>query len=148
VEIFVASEQDVPVDTGRVVDLARHALASENVDDEAELSVLFVTADHIRRLNQRFADNDYATDVLAFPMTEDEDEGDGPYMLGDVVICPEVARANAHRLGHSLQHEIDTLLVHGILHLLGYDHQGVDDKQRMDARLSTLLTSFRTGTRA
>lgn len=147
-DIFVASEQDVPVDTERTVDLARHALASENVDDEAELSVLFVTADHMRRLNQRFAGHDYATDVLAFPMMEDEDEGDGPFMLGDVVICPEIARTSAQRLGHSLQREIDTLLVHGILHLLGYDHQGADDKERMDARLNAVLASFRAGLQA
>lgn len=139
-DVFVANEQSYPVDTVRSAELARHALSAEQVDDEAELSILFVGSDHIRRLNHRYAGDDYATDVLAFPLLEEEDDG---YMLGDVVICPEVAEGNARKLGHPLAHELDTLLVHGTLHLLGYDHQDERQRTRMEKRQGELLASFR-----
>lgn len=138
-DVFLANEQDLPICEARLSDLARHALDQEEVDAEAELSVLFVTSDHIRRLNERFAGDDYATDVLSFPMMEDEEDS---LLLGDVVICPQVAGANAARLGHGLDAELETLLVHGILHLLGYDHDNDEDKKRMETRLSEIVRSF------
>lgn len=139
--VFVANEQDLRVDETRLSTLARHVMGAEKIHDSIELSVLFVTADHIKKLNSRFAGNHYATDVLAFPMLDDDDAEDEA-MLGDVVICPEVADSNAKRYGHSLDRELETLLVHGVLHLLGYDHQGTVDKERMDKRLKELLDSF------
>jgi probable rRNA maturation factor len=138
-DVFVANEQEIPVNEARSAALVRHTLSSEDLDENSELSVLFVTADHIRRLNKRFAGNDYATDVLAFPMM---DEDEDTFLLGDVVVCPSVAEENAHKVGHGVGREIDTLLVHGTLHLLGYDHQGVEDKARMDKRVNEVLTSF------
>ncbi len=137
--VFVANEQLIPVDEIRLSAMARHALRAEDVDEAAELSILLVAADHIRRLNKRFAGNDHPTDVLAFPMMEN-DEIDP--MLGDVVICTEVAKRNAEEAGRSLTEEVDTLVVHGTLHLLGYDHQGPRDKQIMDERLERILQSF------
>lgn len=143
--VFVANEQERPIDVERSASLARHALLAEKLSEATELSILYVTIDHMRKLNNRYAGNDYATDVLAFPLME-EDEDDG-YLLGDVVICPEVAATNAEKLGHPLSTELDTLLVHGTLHLLGYDHQGAEDKAKMDGRMAQLLASFeeRTG---
>lgn len=138
-DVFVANEQPIAVDESRLAQLARHTLDAEEVDEAAELSVLLVTAGHIKTLNARFAGEDHTTDVLAFPMNENDDE---TLMLGDAVICPEVARANADKLSHSLEHELDTLLVHGILHLLGYDHQREDDKRRMDGRSREILEAF------
>lgn len=138
-DIFVANEQDLPVDEPRLSELARHALDSEDVGPEAELSVILVSADHMRRLNSRYAGDDYATDVLSFPMMEDEE---AETMLGDVVICPHVAQDNAAKLGHDLAKELDTLIVHGTLHLLGYDHQGTEDKAEMDKRQNEILTTF------
>lgn len=143
-DVFVANEQDIGIDETRSRDLARHALASEDAGEEAELSILYVTRQHIRNLNRRFAGNDYATDVLAFPMKEENAEDDDAHVMGDVVICPEVAGENAQKLGHDLQSELDTLLVHGTLHLLGYDHQGPDDKARMDGRMTEVLRTFRS----
>src|SRR3990170_18004 len=113
-EVFLANEQSLPVDEARLSSLARHALAAEDVV-EGELSILLVTAEHIKRLNSRFAGDDYATDVLAFPMMEEEEF---TLVLGDVVVCPEVAQRNAERIGRSLDSELDTLVVHGTLHLL------------------------------
>jgi probable rRNA maturation factor len=139
VDVFVANEQELLVDEVRFSSLARHTLAAENVDESIELSVLFVSSEHMRRLNARFAGNDYETDVLAFPMLEDDETST---MLGDVVICPEVALRNAAQLGHDLKAELDALVVHGTLHLLGYDHQGQADKSRMDSRMKEVLKSF------
>ena len=139
-DVFVANEQELPVDEAKLSDLARHTLASEDMDEAVELSILFVAADHMKLLNKRFAGNDYATDVLAFPMMDDDE--DSEVLLGDVVVCPEVAQENARKLGRGLGPELETLLVHGTLHLLGYDHQGVDDKEAMDKRVNEVLESY------
>ena len=139
-DVFLANEQSLGFDEITLSRLARHTLSEEDVDEGAELSLLFVEADHIRKLNGRFAGNDYPTDVLAFPMMEDDEEGS--LLLGDVVICPDVARKNASELGLELQQELANLVVHGTLHLLGYDHQREDDKAKMDARLREILASF------
>ena len=140
--VFLANEQDQFVDEMRLTELARHVLLSEGLAEGVELSVLLVTADHIRELSARFANKSHATDVLAFPMMEDDP--DEETLLGDVVVCPSVAQHNASRLGHSLSKELDTLVVHGTLHLLGYDHQNDDERHRMDRRVGDLLDSFTT----
>jgi probable rRNA maturation factor len=139
VEVFLANEQALSLDEGRLSALAAHVLDSEDVDDEAELSVLLVTPEHMKTLNARFAGEDRATDVLAFPMEDDEDAT----LMGDVVICPRVADANARRYGHSLTDELEIVLVHGTLHLLGYDHQGPEDRAEMDRRLREVLSTFK-----
>lgn len=139
-DVFLANEQTLGFDEVRLASLARHTLAQEEVDEGAELSLLFVEAGHIRKLNNRFAGDDYATDVLAFPMMEDDEEGS--LLLGDVVICPEIAEKNAADLGHPLDNELAALVVHGTLHLLGYDHQRDDDKARMDKRAREILATF------
>ena len=141
-EVFVANEQSTSVDERRLSSLAKHTLECEGVGGEAELSVLLVTADHIRTLNARFANEDHATDVLAFPMLEEDEDEEDEAMLGDVVIAPEIAEKNAIKLRHSISRELDVLLVHGTLHLLGYDHQGDDDRTRMEARLYEILETF------
>ncbi len=139
-DVFLANEQKLFVDERRLASLARHVLHTEGLDEGVELSVLVVTEEHIKELNKRFANHDYPTDVLAFPMMEDDP--DETSLLGDVVVCPGVAQRNATKLGHSLSKELDTLVTHGTLHLLGYDHQNVDDKARMDKRIDDLLESF------
>ena len=138
-DVFLANEQTLPVDEARLSALARHVLDSEKVDDEAELSILVIDGEHMRKLNARFANNDYATDVLAFPMLEGDDDST---MVGDVVLCPDVARTNAEKLDHSLERELDVLVVHGTLHLIGYDHKVASEKQRMDRRVDEVLDEF------
>lgn len=141
-DVFVANEQALKVDEARLSRLAAHVLRSEEVDESAELSVLLVGRDHIRRLNRRFAGDDYATDVLSFPMMEDDE--DTALLLGDVVVCPEVAADNAVKVGHDTDAELDTLLVHGTLHLLGYDHDEEEEKRRMEERQRDILAAFDT----
>lgn len=110
-------------------------LEYEGFEKTGEVSVSFVDDTEIRKLNNEFRDIDKSTDVLSFPLGEDNEydynnETDA-YMLGDIVISLETAARQARDYGHSLEREIGFLTVHSILHLLGYDH--VED--RLEARI-------------
>ena len=162
VSVFVADEQtEHPVDALRWTRLAEQVLAAEGVRGEAELSVLFVDAAAMADLNKQFHGKDGPTDVLAFPIDEDPMEGgrnpdsggtgpgfqppepeDMPILLGDVVICPTVAAANAPEHAGTYDDEVALLLVHGILHLLGMDHLDDEEAEEMEARERDLLARF------
>ena len=109
---------------------ATEALRTGGAADDAEVSVLFVGDERMRELNARYRGVDRATDVLAFAMREASAPGptdgvsDAERLLGDVVVSLETARRQASSRGHSMRREIAVLLVHGTLHLLGYDHPG------------------------
>jgi len=90
---------------------------------ESELSILLVDDDEITQLNRRYRSRDHATNVLAFPMGEGKDRGLHPEVLGDVVISTETAQREAQQRDVTIDEEMALLLVHGILHLLGYDHE-------------------------
>jgi probable rRNA maturation factor len=105
-------------------------------------------------LHERWMGEPGPTDVLAFPMDEldtarspDEREP-GPTLLGDVVLCPEYARRGARAAGHSLAAELELLTVHGVLHLLGYDHAEPEEEREMFALQAKLLESWRAGAQA
>jgi probable rRNA maturation factor len=162
VTVFVADEQnDQPVEVARWGTLAEQVLAAESVRGEAELSVLFVDQDTIVSLNHDFMDVDGPTDVLSFPIDGElapsgrwPDEGgpgpdrempdpdDMPLLLGDVVICPAIAAANAPGHAGAFDDEIALLVVHGILHLLGRDHDDPVEAAAMQARERELLDQF------
>lgn len=122
--ILVSNRQPAPVDEGSLIELARACLAGEGAA-QSELSVSFVTADEMADLHQRYLGEEGPTDVLSFPLG-DTDEG-GARILGDVVIAPDVAAANRPEDPAA---ELRLLLVHGILHLLGHDHE--DDGERAE----------------
>jgi probable rRNA maturation factor len=126
--ILVSDRQSSPVDVDGLVRLAGDTLRGEGVG-RCELSVSFVDDDEMAELHRRFADEEGPTDVLSFPL--DDAEQDGTRMLGDVVIAPAVAGRN-HPDDPSA--ELRLLLVHGILHLLGYDHERDEDRTEMWAR--------------
>jgi probable rRNA maturation factor len=90
---------------------------------EVELSLTLVNDREITKLNQQYLARNYPTDVLAFSMKEGEFGEVNPYLLGDVVISVETAKKQAEAKGHSLEEELSLLIIHGILHLLGYDHE-------------------------
>jgi probable rRNA maturation factor len=157
----VADEQvDQPVDTLRWVRLAEAVLQEEGVRGEAELSMLFVDEKAIADLNKRFLGKEGPTDVLAFPIDEEPVEGgrspdsggtgpgfssepaDLPTLLGDVVICPAVAFHNAPDHAGTYEDEIALLVVHGVLHLLGMDHEDDDEAEAMEQRERELLARF------
>jgi probable rRNA maturation factor len=96
----------------------------------------------VRRLNKHYRGIDLPTDVLAFSMREGEWSDIQPQVLGDVVISVETAARQAREMGHSLDQELSILLVHGILHLLGYDHMEKGDAERMQAREMDVLSEI------
>jgi probable rRNA maturation factor len=159
-----ADEQTaVPVDVMRWVQLAEHVLQGERAPSDAEMAVVFVDRDTIADLNLRYLAGTGPTDVLAFPLEEEipvgrvPDQGgrgpgsatepaEPPLAIGDVVVCPEIARAQAAERGADIDDEIALLVVHGTLHLFGYDHAEPDDAARMQRRERELLDSFAAGT--
>lgn len=122
--------------------MALHALALEGVARPAELSVVITGDAPIRELNRTYRDTDSATDVLSFSQAEGEvfavPDGETPH-LGDVIISLETARRQADEHGLALQDEVAHLLVHGILHLLGHDHEDPDDEVVMRAHEDAIL---------
>ena len=102
----------------------------ESAKDAAEVSLSFMSAEEIQALNRDHRGKDAATDVLSFPVNNALIMGPGR-PLGDVVICTDVARQQAEEYGHSFERELAFLLVHGLLHLLGYDHEVPEDEAKM-----------------
>ena len=122
-------------------------LKYEEIYDNAEVSVSFVDNEQIRELNAEYRDKDSATDVLSFPLGDDDafdvNEETGAILLGDIVISVERAMEQAEEYGHSLEREIGWLTVHSMLHLLGYDHETSDeDAKDMRKREEDVLTSL------
>lgn len=154
VTVYVADEQsDVPVEVATWQGLAAGVLAAEGVTGDAELSVLFVDAGAMAALNKTFMGADGPTDVLAFPIDagpvdpgRQPDGGtagpdrdpvaadDLPLLLGDVVICPQVAVANAPDHAGTVDDEFALLVVHGVLHVLGMDHAEPAERAAMQQR--------------
>jgi probable rRNA maturation factor len=123
--------------------LATFVLAREEVPDLAELSVAIVDADEIAELNVRYRGVSGPTDVLAFGCDDPcAAPGDEPITLGDVIIAPDIAAVNAGDLGVTVESELNLLLVHGTLHLLGYDHDTDEDAEAMRARERALLDAW------
>ena len=162
VDVFAADEQqDVPVDVMRWVRLARMVLDEEQVPGGAELSLIFVDERAMADLNERFLGSTGPTDVLAFPMDDDvvppgrqpdqggrgpgspSEPGEPPAMIGDVVVCPTYARREAETRRRSLDDELALLVVHGVLHLLSYDHAEEQESEAMQRRERELLERFR-----
>jgi probable rRNA maturation factor len=156
VSIEIANESGVGVDEAELAALARHVLDEMHVHPLAELSVLIVDTVAMTDLHQRWLGEPGPTDVLAFPMDElrlpppggssSEHGGESPAapsLLGDVVLCPQVAAEQAAKAGHQLADELDLLCTHGILHLLGYDHAEPDEHARMFGLQDRLLAAWR-----
>ncbi len=127
----------------------KEVLKVENVDEKkCEISLSFVDEIKIRDLNRDFRQTDRVTDVLSFPIEDffNEDRKTllkKPYlMLGDVVICTDIARKQAKELGHSFEREIMYLTCHSILHLLGYDHMEDDDKKIMRSKEKQVMKNL------
>ncbi len=160
--VFASDEQDdIAVDLERWLRLTRLVLADERAPADAELSLIFVDEDAIADLNGRFLGGDGPTDVLAFPIDDDHvpsgrqpdvggrgpgsptDPTDPPVVLGDVVVCPVVAQRQAPDHAGTLDDELALLVVHGVLHLLNYDHAEEREAETMQRRERELLERFR-----
>jgi probable rRNA maturation factor len=144
--IEVNNESTVAADEEELVRLARFVLDSLYVHPEAELSIIMVDTEAMERLHIEWMDEPGATDVLSFPMDElrpGTAMKPGPAgVLGDIVICPQVAQEQAQKAGHGLLDEMLLLTTHGILHLLGFDHAEPAEKEEMFGLQRQLLSSF------
>ena len=160
IDVFAADEQQAhPMDVVRWAELARRVLTARKVKGETEVSLLFVDEEAMAKLNEQFLNQSGPTDVLAFPIEDEPGPtgrspdfgGTGPgtsaepgglTLLGDVVICPVVAARNAEAHGVPLDDEVALLVVHGLLHLLGMDHEAEAEAERMEALERQLLQRF------
>ncbi|MCB0921195.1 MAG: rRNA maturation RNase YbeY [Actinobacteria bacterium] len=146
--IDVVNETEAEIDIESIQEQARFILDRLRIHPGAELSVVFVDVATMTDLHERWMDEPGPTDVLSFPMDEltpprdDEEPPEG--LLGDVVICPEVAQRQAVQAGHDERLELGVLLTHGILHLLGYDHAEADDERLMFGLQRRLLGEWQT----
>lgn len=127
-------------------ELAEHVLRSLQVHPGTDLCLTLVDETQMAHLHQEWMDLPGPTDVMSFPMDElrpgSDDAASGRGQLGDVVLCPVVARRQAEQAGHSTVDELLLLTTHGILHLLGFDHAEPQDEQEMFALQRTLLLTF------
>lgn len=142
--VFLADEQDLDVDGDDLVRLTRHVLDRQRVPSEMEVALLLVDETTIAGLNQQHLGASGPTDVLAFPIDEPgESSPDTPSILGDIVLCPSIAYAQATRFARTPHDELRLLTVHGLLHLLGMDHADAATEREMFALTDTLLASDR-----
>ena len=153
-----ANESDADVDEVAIASVARYVLDELRIHPLAELSVLLVDEPAMAELHERWMGEPGPTDVLSFPMDElrppspvsaqagpGDEPGTEPGLLGDVVLCPEVAATQARKAGHPAQEELELLTVHGILHLLGYDHAEPAEHAEMFGLQDKLLNAWRAG---
>jgi probable rRNA maturation factor len=149
VSIDIANESGIDVDEQALVSLARFVLDELGIHPLAELSMLLVDVAAMEQLHIQWMDEPGPTDVLSFPMDElrpsraDDDNDPEPGLLGDIVLCPEVARTQAVTAGHSTADELHLLATHGILHLLGYDHAEPQEQEEMFGLQKQLLDAWR-----
>ncbi|WP_029069209.1 rRNA maturation RNase YbeY [Jonesia quinghaiensis] len=144
--IEVNNESDVSIDEAEFAALAKYVFEAMHIHPRTELSIMFVDPDTISELHVQWMDIPGPTDVLSFPMDElrpgsvenPADEG----ILGDIVICPDVAAEQAVQAGHSHIEEMLLLATHGILHLLGYDHAEPQEEREMFSLQRHLLLTF------
>lgn len=144
--IEINNESDIAVDEARVLRLASFALDRLHIHQDAELAIQFVNEDAMTTLHIQWMDEPGPTDVLSFPMDElrpgTELEPTPPGLLGDIVLCPQVAATQAEAAGHETINEILLLTTHGILHLLGYDHAEPDEEREMFGLQREILEAF------
>ena len=163
VDVYAADEQaERAVDLDRWAGLARAVLEDRRVRGEVEVSLLFVDEPSIAALNEQFLGREGPTDVLAFPIEDEplpggrspDSGGSGPgvdaadeplTLLGDVVICPGVAARNAEDHGVTVDDELALLVVHGVLHLLGMDHETAGEAEAMEWLERELLARHHRG---
>ena len=146
--IEVLNESGHEIDVRELARLSRFVMDVMRVHPQAELCIKAVDEDTISELNQQWMEKEGPTDVLAFPMDElrpglvNEEPEEG--VLGDLVLCPAIAEKQGEAAGHGKDAELELLTVHGILHLLGYDHAEPDEHREMFGLQDTLLAQWRS----
>ena len=139
IEVTNTSGQLVP--TAEMTSLMTHAMKALNLNPECDLNIAFVEDDYMTELHIKWMDEPGTTDVLSFPMDMPEEPGEA-VTLGDIVISPVVAAAQALTQGHSTEHEIYILATHGLLHIIGYDHADKNEEKVMFDLQEKIVTDW------
>ena len=139
-----SEELDLDLITEKAQKTISEVLRVEKIEENAEVSLSIVDKDEIHILNRDYRDVDRPTDVLSFPLDEEgfDQDGNPILLLGDIVICLDVAKEQAEDFGHSLEREMMYLICHSTLHLLGYDHIEEDDKIEMRAKEKEVMKNL------
>ena len=144
--IEINNESTIPVDEAAILRLAAFALDTMHVHADAELAIVLVDEGAMEQLHVQWMDEPGPTDVLSFPMDElrpgTEEQETPPGLLGDIVLCPQVAQAQAETAGHSTLDELLLLTTHGVLHLLGFDHAEPAEEKEMFGIQRDILIGF------
>jgi probable rRNA maturation factor len=147
VSVEVTNESGVDLELDWVSDLIEFAFGRLRVSPEADVAVIFVDETAMEQLHIQWMMEPGPTDVLSFPMDELRPGRPGEPavtgILGDIVVCPTVAEKQASEAGHSATDEMKLLTVHGLLHLLGFDHADEDDEKEMFGLQNQILADFR-----
>ncbi|OFT85108.1 rRNA maturation RNase YbeY [Corynebacterium sp. HMSC29G08] len=140
---------EADVNEEMLVDVCSFALRAMDVHPDTEVTITLVDEATMADLHVRWMDLEGPTDVMSFPMDELTPGGGRPdaspfgaAMLGDIILCPAFDRKQAEMAGHDLAHELALLTVHGVLHLLGYDHVAPDDEHEMFALQNEILSDW------
>ena len=145
--VEIANESGTEAPLEHIHDLLRFAFVELRVHDEADVAVIAVDEEAMAELHKQWMDQSGPTDVLSFPMDELRVPGpaDEPVagILGDIVICPSYIENQVARSGKNLEHELQLLTIHGLLHLLGFDHGTPDEEKEMFSLQDGLLQRFR-----
>ncbi len=134
-------QSDIKLDEEKLNEIAEGVL-SDYYDEAPDFSLTLVQPERIRELNRIYRKTDSVTDVLSFEADGEFDPETGREYLGDIIICPDQAQSQAEQSGHSTDDEICLLLIHGLLHLLGYDHMDDEDKEEMWKYQNLYLDKF------
>lgn len=144
--IEITNESGYEVDETKLLRMMEHHLGELRVSSEADVAILLVDVGAMESLHVQWMDEPGPTDVLSFPMDElrpgTEDAPTPAGLLGDIVLCPEVAEAQARQNGQSTQDELLMLTTHGLLHLLGFDHAEPEEEREMFGLQKDLLISY------
>ena len=144
--IEITNESDVEIDTDRVLLVAQFAREHLRLHPMVDVGIMFIDEAPMTDLHVKWMDEPGPTDVLSFPMDElrpgDEDSVSNSGILGDIVVCPQVATLQASAAGHQMIDEILLLITHGMLHLVGYDHAEPKEEEEMFGLQREILAAF------
>lgn len=144
--IEISNETEFDIDQAKVLEIASFALDRMKIHPGAELAIMFIDEPAMEQLHIQWMEEPGPTDVLSFPMDElrpgTESEPTPAGLLGDIVICPSVAKRQAEAAGHETIAEILLLTTHGVLHLLGFDHAEPDEEKEMFGIQKSILDAY------
>lgn len=144
INIEISASLSQPVDMATLENAARATLKHQSASEDVELTLVLSDDEQLHTLNRDYLGKDAPTDVLSFPASETDPETGAPY-IGDILVSVERAGQQAEKAGHALMAELQLLVVHGTLHLLGHDHAEAEEKARMWRAQAEILTGLGLG---